>query len=516
VVKRTAQHVWLVAAVLLWGGLARGQDIIFLQDLTLGPNDVLPAKIGGLNPGQSGHDQYQVQTDALLDGRLELQLINGFEPQVGDQVRLIQAAVVDGEFASHFLPNALPAGIAVDFQQSSQFFDVRFVSPTIGPTFANSTPISAWSSNETWSGFQIPESTDILEVTNNLGSGNQTVVVLPGTMAGGGPAQVHDLRVAGNGVGSGMTLRVAAGASLSASQNLLVDSSARLQVLGGTVAANEASVRQGGLVVIDRGLLVTGKSGLFVEGQLRAHGTISGGLVAGFGGSLSPGIETEETIGDLIVDGNYTQKRGSTLNIDIQGLVTGEVDQVLVSGGAVIEGNLAVDFTQVSAQIGSKFDFFNAGQIFSTSRFDQITTTGLPIGAYAAPQYTQTSISMLISSAGDMNADGLIDEADVDLFAMALRSREDYFNYDDGFGPLGIEADISGDTDYDGDLDFDDIDNLISLLTPPAALYAQQQLLGVAIPEPSTVTLIMIGVLGLGAERWRKGGMVVSAARKLP
>lgn len=503
-VKLARQSAWFIAAIMACSLNVRAQDIITLQDLNLDPTDVLPADIGGLipGPGPMGHDQYQVQADALLDGRLNLQLINGFQPQAGDQLRLIDAAVINGRFASHFFPTPLPADVAVDFLQSSQTFDVVFTAPTTGPSFASSNSLSLWTSSETWTGFQIPNSTDILNLANLPGSGNQTVAVLPRTAPGGGPAEAHELRIAGNPANSTMTLRVATGASLSASKEVIIDSAARLQIVGGTVAASRASVRPSASLVIDQGLLLTGIDGLTVEGQLRVDGTIAGGLVASLGGTLSPGIDVPNTIGNLFVDGNYTQKQGATLNIDVQGLTTGEVDQVIATGEAIIEGNLAVDFTDTSIGIGSQIDFFTAGQIFSTSRFEQISTLGLPIGAYAAPKYTQSTISMLISAAGDMNADGLINEADVDLFAMALRSREAYFNYDDGLGPLGIEADISGDTDFDGDLDFDDIDDLISLLPPPAALYAQHKLLGVAIPEPTTITLATISMLGLVARRW--------------
>ena len=473
-----------------------------LPNLLLEPDDVLPAQIGGLIPGTE-HDQYQVQTDAILDGRLELILINGFQPQAGDEIRLIDAAVIGGQFDSHVLPTALPSGVAVTFVQTNKSFDVRFEAATLGPTFISPNSISVWTIGENWATQSAPTSTDIINLSTATPMGNQLVHVFSGATGGGGPAQAHQLTVGGTSTGQ-MTLRVNPGAGLSATQRLTVADQGRVHILGGTAATHEAIITEGGILDIDGGQLVTGARGAIVEGRLFGDGTVVGDLLAAGNGHILPGSETANPIGLLEVMGDYTQKTDATLNIDVFREVNDRVDQVSVLGTAEIQGTLAANFELASVGLGDEFVFFDAGHISAFSRFEHVETTGLPPGVYAAPKYTASQISMFLTSVGDMNGDGIFDGADVDLFELALRSREEYFFFDDGSGPLGIEADISGDTDFDGDMDFDDIDDLIALLPAAVAVIAREQLLGVTVPEPSAALLLAFGALGCSLHRRSK------------
>jgi len=509
---------WLAAVALavlaLGSSEGRAQNIISLPSLFLESNDTLPALIGGLTPGTE-HDQYQIDTDALLDGRLDLILINGFQPQPGDQIRLIDAAVVSGGFDSHFFPTALPSGVAVEFMQTNKSFDVLFSAATLGPQFISPNTTSVWTVGDNWLGQSAPASTDIIDLANSLPVGNQLVQVFSGASGPGGPATAHQLTVRGTSTGQ-MTLRVNAQAGLSATERLTVAGRGRVHILGGVVATSEAIIQQDGIIAIDGGQLVTGARGAVVEGALFGNGVVIGDLAALEGGQIHPGSETVNPIGLLEVMGDYTQKSGASLNIDIIREIRDGFDEVAVQGVADIQGELLANFQQASIGLGDEFVFFTANQISPFSRFERIESAGLPPGVYAAPKYTSSQISLLLSSVGDMNADGIYDAADIDLFELALRSREDYFNFDDGSGPLGIEADISGDTDFDGDMDFDDIDDLIALLPAAVAVIAREQLLGISTPEPSSALLLAAAAVGCLPRRLRNRSGCCLSSRGTP
>ena len=65
---------------------------------TQGADGVLNMEIGGNTPG-SGYDQLRVIGTATLGGTLNLKLINGFNPRLGDVFEIIDPNAVAGEFA---------------------------------------------------------------------------------------------------------------------------------------------------------------------------------------------------------------------------------------------------------------------------------------------------------------------------------------------------------------------------------------------------------------------------------
>lgn len=487
------------AGALAWGALfaagassVRAQSIISLPSLGLGPNDVLSIQVGGLTPGIE-HDQYQITNDAVLDGRLDLRLTSGYQPSPGDQIQLINANLVTGDFASYFTATPLPLGVAIELLPASQTYGLRFAAPTLGPAFAASNPVSAWTTSDTWSTGQGPVSTDTVGLTNALPASNQVVQVLSPAL-GGGDARAHSLAVGGVG-GSQMTLRVNSDASLSATQQIVIEGQGRLQILGGAVATSTANVLPGGVLAIDSGQLLVGVEGLSVQGSLFGGGDLVGDVLVASGGEVLPGPESGSAAGVLQISGSYTQQAGSTLRLEVLGNTPGDFDAISIDETASIAGDLTIDFAPGSAALGDQFEILTAGLLSPGSRFNQIDTTGLSPGLYAAPKFDEgmlgeDQITVSITMTGDMDADGVINTADVDLFALALRSREAYFNYDTGSGPLALIADISGDADYDGDLDFDDIDDFISLLPSPVSVIARQQLLGESVPEPASIVML--------------------------
>ena len=65
---------------------------------TQGADGVLNIEIGGAEPG-TGYDQLRVVGTATLGGTLNLKLINGFQPRLGDVFEIIDPNAVSGEFA---------------------------------------------------------------------------------------------------------------------------------------------------------------------------------------------------------------------------------------------------------------------------------------------------------------------------------------------------------------------------------------------------------------------------------
>lgn len=72
-----------------------------------GNDSIILLEIGGTSPGSSGHDQINHAGKATLDGTLDVQLINGFTPSVGDSfVILTSAGGITGTFATQQFPTA--------------------------------------------------------------------------------------------------------------------------------------------------------------------------------------------------------------------------------------------------------------------------------------------------------------------------------------------------------------------------------------------------------------------------
>ena len=72
----------------------------------------LRIEIGGSAVG-SQHDQLRIEGVARLDGALEIVLLDGFAPEVGNQLDILQFAFAEGSFDTLILP-PLRRGLAWD------------------------------------------------------------------------------------------------------------------------------------------------------------------------------------------------------------------------------------------------------------------------------------------------------------------------------------------------------------------------------------------------------------------
>jgi hypothetical protein len=505
VLKRRSKRFAFAAIVLLAcaGGVASAQQIIPLPALNHTPADTLPVLIGGTTPGVE-HDQYQVSGSTRLEGRLDLTLINGYEPQAGDSVDfLLSESDIELDFRSHFLRVPLPAGVAVDLQRFASGYAAQFTD--IGPVvdFVANNTNSQWNGQQApvWSTLEPPTSVNPVVIANNTPDGPQFLQVFGGPASGQPSARAHSIEIRGQS-NAEMIVNIAQGGALSASDFVSVGPNAVVNLgTTGQLLSNEVAIRRGGRVAMNDSRIVSGPNSTVVEGELLGNGTVEGTLRLQSIGRIEIGTAIGET---LAVEGDYTQT-GGTLEIDARGTAIAEKDRLLVSNTATLGGRLRVDLSQFSSfATAGPVEIISAGAIAGNG-FDVVETVGFSVqGFYAGASYTPTTVALQAYSVGDMNRDGFVDELDVDFFALALRDRRGYETYMLGDGTLiGISGDITGDTDYDGDLDFDDIDDMISLLPPPAALYAQTVLLGIAVPEPPSMLLALVGGVAICARRWR-------------
>jgi len=88
------------------GGYSPGMSPVQaeLDDMTLAATNTLTMELGGLAAG-SQYDQLIVNDRAVLDGGLDVTLIYGFTPKLGDAFTLIDGLALSGEFSSTSLPS---------------------------------------------------------------------------------------------------------------------------------------------------------------------------------------------------------------------------------------------------------------------------------------------------------------------------------------------------------------------------------------------------------------------------
>ncbi|TWT35420.1 hypothetical protein KOR34_03110 [Posidoniimonas corsicana] len=498
-------------AALLATGVSYAQtpgvpEIITSSFLFQAPEDVLFADIGGLVPGQE-HDQYLVGGPVNLDGRLDLNFINGYQPALGDEVTLILGGGgIDGQFASYLFTSPPPPDVAAQLVYDSNEFRVQFVAPNGDVALQSPQSVVNWFVGENWTNGLTPTSTDLIRLTNIPGAENQVVQV--GSPAGGqASAFVHELFIEGDGPRV-MTLRVdSSAATLSSSRAINVMSNGVLDINQGRVVTSELNLRPGGAVRMRGGQLVTGAATVNIASEFLGNGEITGLVSVASGGLVSPG-DVRTGIGEFQIQGDYQQSTGGELHMDVFENTPGEIDHLDVAGQVELGGSLMVDFSQLKAPVpGEEFELISAGDLMVEKQFDQVDIDGLlPFDMFAAPQYSTTSMSMVIAETGDMNFDGSFDKDDVDLFVLALRNRDAYFNYDlDGY-PIGFSADYTGDTNANGHLDFGDIDLFVAKLPSPAAEYAAVRLGLIAVPEPGSAVLAALAAAPLVGRRRRMKG----------
>lgn len=269
---------------------------------------------------------------------------------------------------------------------------------------------------------------------------------------------------------------------------------------GELVAAAAATVRVGGALELDDGLVATPQLTVDGGGQLNGTGVIAGNVVIGndiAGGTvavLSPGFSP----GTIEIDGDLDLESDAQTVIEISGLAGNPHDMIMVTGDALLDGVLQIDAIDgYTPTAGDEFTVIVSGDLDDTVFAD---VEAARVGDVILwPEYSLSAMTVIGARVGDMDLSGVVDEGDIDRFAFALR---DNSGYDDALFETEFEV---ADMDGNGRVDFGDISDFAELVELNSPLSATQIadviLTAIVVPEPSTASVVAIAGFILCSKR---------------
>jgi autotransporter-associated beta strand protein len=401
----------------------------------------LEMEVGGTTPGTQ-HDMLIVTGTASLSGRLDVELIDGFVPQPGNEMLLLLASNVVGDFDSHSVPNlaSINPDVAVDVQTSANGVRLRFVTPLNNNGFNGTAATANWSDTSNWITGLVPAKVDNITVENQSSINQQLDVYELPSLPGSKNAFTHELTIIGD--AQTMAVTVQEGSSLSATLGVNVENRGIVELEGGAIATNILAVEDGG--------------------TLKGSGEIFG---------------------------NYTQSSGGQLTMTLVDDTT--FDTLDISKNATLDGTLRITIPDGgSVELGDTFEIITAGDLLGTT-FDTLDVIGAD-NVFLALDYQDGLVSLITFNTGDMNRSG--DESptqdDIAAFALALTNPSKYFD------DFGASSNSAGDIDGDGDCDVDDIDNFKALLPNMSMAEFQYRMTqALSVPEPSGMVLSISGFL---------------------
>ena len=214
-------------------------------------------------------------------------------------------------------------------------------------------------------------------------------------------------------------------------------------------------------------------------------------LTAPNGGILAPG----NSAGRTVVQGNYQQSSGATLDIELGGVLQGiPYDALIVQGNAGLGGNLqlslldgftpnaATTFTILSAaSVSGTFANVANGQRLATSDgLGSFIANYGPSSPFGATFVALSAFQAVL--AGDYNQDGFVNAADYTVWRNHLGQTFDLPNKD----PEALTPNVVDREDF----------NFWK------ARYAEvHDGAGATVPEPSTMVLLLAAVAGLASFR---------------
>lgn len=201
--------------------------------------------------------------------------------------------------------------------------------------------------------------------------------------------------------------------------------------------------------------------------------TASGGGTIINNGTFAPGLSP----GNLTLNSDYSSTGSSHLAIEVGGTAVGtQFDRLTVSGTTALAGSLDISlingFDPTPLQT---FTILTGSSV--TGSFSSITLVGSTTKRFATA-VNATSVVLTAVSKGDLNADGLINAADIDLLSAKTIASNPNFTPTSNFALFDLNGDAavdssdisfllnsilhrrSGDADLDGDVDAADLSAL--------------------------------------------------------
>jgi hypothetical protein len=359
--------------------------------------------------------------DAVLDTPdfyLEVESPGGVEGGVpGIFLDELNIDTVGGSFTLHNvavavldLPNPNDPGNVVDGIIGMNLFNGRNLvidaNPAVGqggvgPSLYISDPVTAthnwatmaasgsWATAGNWSAAGTPGSLWSTNVANVSGSDQTAVVSADST--------VFELKVSGT-TSAEMTVRIDSGVTLTTFGETLIQEGGRVELAGGKLDTQFVNIEGGTLA--GEGEVLAG------TGPIRSP-------VRNLGGRVEPG----DPVGQLTIDGDFSNQAGGTLAIDLGGTTAiTQYDRLAVDRFAFLDGTLEVSLVDLGGgmfapSVGNTFTILTAAEGVSGTFDEEI----LPVGYQWGVTYGANSVVLTVIGAGlsgDYNEDGTVDAAD--------------------------------------------------------------------------------------------------------
>jgi hypothetical protein len=426
-------------------------------------------------------DQLIVTGTATLGGTTKFPIINGFVPQLGNEITYLTAANVLGEPNALLSPNLEQVNPNIGFQVIKNATDVRlrfvekgalqFVDNTGGAVDPTD-----WHEPTNWDLNRVPVSSDVINLDRTQTGDVQRVEVKNSdafTYQFTLEDQSSRIELA---VSNGRTLSSAVGA-------MTIGNNARVELNNGKLVSSAVSVEHGG--------------------QLSGNGTVRADTFMVTGGTLRPGI----SVGHLDVEGNYLQGANGTLELSVEGTAAGDFSTLAITGQAELGGTLRIDASKLTDFTpGEGIPIVTAGTLSGT--LDSVQTIGnddvyfVVRYDYGAGLGAGTGAGASIGIGATVWADpwdpgnmvqrpiALSDPENIDAFAMALMNPDAYQ------GKFKVDGFTACQCGPNNRLDFLSIAAFAKKagLTQSAVAAAIESYLH-RVPEPSTTLLLMTLVL---------------------
>ena len=284
-------------------------------------------------------------------------------------------------------------------------------------------------------------------------------VTLDGSVAQGrfnanGPMTVRGAVAVGD-------LPTEAGGFLDVNAGLTIDGGT-VQLRSGVVDANAITTMNGGALDFDGGTL---------------HVDAFNGNLLNEGGTLAPG----HSAGATAVSGNYTQRVGARLEVEISGVIAGQWDTLAIGGNAVLDGTLEIKLIDgFEPVLGNSFTILttnvgNVGDVFAMEILPVVN--GVTFDVVYNPKSVVLAVIEAPQLVGDYNLNGVVDAAD-------------YTVWRDTLGQMGTG--LAADGDASGTIDAGDYDVWKMHFGETAgAGSAGASPSRFAVPEPATLCLML-------------------------